>query len=117
MVPPFTLLEETTSVELVSFNPLRSIQVPLISVTSRMPLEAPSPLVSRTCSSLVMARAQLSPFQRVKVSSCPSLRREMPRSMKNSKLMRKMIDQYNSITNYQSSQPLKHRGPETNLNH
>lgn len=84
-------LEETTWVELVSCNQLRSIRAPSTSSMSRMLRDKPSLLESKTLSSLVTARAQPSPYPRAKVSSFHSWRREPVESTRMRALMTKRL--------------------------
>merc|ERR1712137_477887 len=86
-------------------------------ITSRIPMETPSPPVLRTSSSSVMVRAQLSLFQREKVSSFLLSRRETPDlTMRMKVMMTKMRTEHNHRQSRQSlNRPLVQRGHETTL--
>jgi len=88
------LPEETISEELVLSSPLRSIQVHSRLPTWEILLVTSSPQDSQTLSSLVMPRSQLSLFQRVKVSRCPSWKKEkLDKEEKNQPAKKKMTNE------------------------
>merc|ERR1711935_1118441 len=84
---------ETTLVELVTSNPLKSIRVLTTLPTSETPVEMLSQPVCRTLWSLEIARTQSSPFQRAKVSNLPLWKKEPTESETRKKkgMMRKKM--------------------------